>query len=62
MVGSELLYFSDNSGCMWHIIHLQKKNVYNLSLYMVYKKFVYFGVCDGLKKSCKFILGPKELR
>jgi len=27
MIGSELLYFSDNSGCLWHIIHLQKKNV-----------------------------------
>lgn len=33
MIGSELLYFSDNSGCTWHIIHLQKKK---LSLEFVY--------------------------
>ena len=32
MIGGELLYFSDNSGYMWHIIHLPN----HLTLYIVY--------------------------
>jgi hypothetical protein len=33
IIGSELLYFSDKSCCMWHIIHLQQEM---LSLEFVY--------------------------
>jgi hypothetical protein len=39
-----------------------KNKCYHFSLYIFYKKFVYVGVCDELKKSCKYILGLKELR